>query len=58
MAAIFNMPNSQTLEIIEISPIVLQRSENVKIAVGIALLSCIQAKIIVFMYVRISGGHL
>ena len=59
MTAIFDLLVIPTSEIIYISPSVLLNTENVGVAVGISLLSCIQAEIFVIAYVLpVFGGYL
>jgi len=51
MAAIFDLLVTVTLESIRISYSVLLDPENVVVAIGISLLSCLEAEIFVFAYV-------
>ena len=45
MAAIFNLPLTPMSESVHISPVVLLDTENVGVAFGISLLTCIEAEI-------------
>ena len=57
MAAIFDLPVTPTSKILYISSSVLLDPENVGVAVGISLLSCIQAEIFVMhMLVRLMAA--
>ena len=59
MAAMFDLPVTPTSEIIYISSSVLLDPENVGVAFGISLLSCVQAEIFIIEYVLpVNGGHL
>ena len=59
MATIFDSPVILTTESIHNSPSVLPDPENVKVAVGISSISCIQAEIFTIAYVLpVNGGHL
>ena len=51
MAAIFELSVTLSSQSIHISPSVLLNTENVEVAVGISLLSCIRAEIFVIAYV-------
>ena len=58
MAAIFNLPLTPLLNSVHTSPTELLDPENVGVAVGISLLSCIQADIDDIAYVLpVNGGH-
>ena len=57
MATIFDLIVTPTTESIYTSPIVSVDPENVEVAVGASLLSCIQAEIFVIAYVLpVNGG--
>ena len=59
MAAIFDLPVIPTSESIHNSPTVLLDPENVEVAVGISLISYMQADLYVVAYVLpVDGGHL
>ena len=59
MAAIFGLQVPVTSESIHTGPTVLMDSDNVGVAAGISLLSCIQAEIYDMAYVLpVNGGHL
>ena len=59
MAAIFDLPFTMTSESIHNSPTVLRDSENIGVAVGILLLSHIEAEMMDIAYVLpVTGGHL
>jgi len=59
MAAIFDIRHTQTSDYIRTSLVVLPDPENMSLAVGISLLSCIRAEIYVFSYVhQVNGRHL
>jgi len=57
MAAIFDVRYTQTSEYIHTSLVVLPDPENMGVAVGISLLSCIPAEIHVFSYVLPVNGR-
>ena len=58
MAAMFGLPNTPMSESIQISLIVLLDPENVGVAIGISLLSYLQAEIYANAYVLpVNGGH-
>ena len=59
MAAIFDLPVTPTSKSIYDSSTVLLDPENVGVAAGISVLSCIQAEIYGIAYVLpVSGSHL
>ena len=58
MAAMFDLIVTLTSESIHISPTVLLDPETVGVAVGMLLLSCIEAEIYEIAYVLlVNGGH-
>ena len=57
MAAIFDFRHTQTSESLATSLSVLPDPENMGIALGIALLSCIRAEINIFNYVLLVIGY-
>ena len=59
MAAIFHLPLTSTSESVHSSPTELLDPENVDVAFGISLLSCIEAEILrYFICTCGNGGHL
>ena len=59
MASIFDLPHTPMSESVHTSPTELLNSENVGVAVGIFLISGIEAELLRFSFVLpVLGGHL